>query len=190
MKTNKLIALGLLVATNIILARFLSFYIPLFGTNAIRAGLGHIPIIMAGFLFGPIAGAMVGVAGDVLGTLLFSPFPYFPGFTVSAATIGILSGLLIKLIDKKPFGFIKMLGLVYAVEIPTSVFMNTKFVSMISGVEYTYLLWPRVIGTSILVIGYSVILFVLYNQLIKLDFIVQMRDHPTHKEEIVKTEIS
>ena len=182
MKTNKLIALALLVATNIILTRFLSFYIPIFGANAVRAGLGHVPIILSGILFGPVAGAMVGVVGDVLGTLLFSPFPYFPGFTLSAALIGIISGLLIKLVEKQPVGFIQMLGLVYVAELPTSVFMNTKFISMISGVPYAYLLLPRVATTAVLVIGYSIILFVLYKQLLKLDFIVQMRGQSLQKE--------
>lgn len=175
MKTNKLMALALLVATSIILTRFLSFHLPMFGTNAIRVGLGHVPIILAGILFGPVAGAMVGVVSDILGTLLFSPFPYFPGFTVSAALTGIIPGLLIKLVEKQKVGIVQMLGLVYVTELPTSIFMNTKFVSMISGVPYAVLLLPRVAATAVMVLFYSIILIVLYNQLLKLDFIVQMR---------------
>lgn len=179
-----MVALALLVATNIILARFLSFYIPIFGANAVRAGLGHVPIILSGILFGPVAGAMVGVVGDVLGTLLFSPFPYFPGFTLSAALIGLIAGLLTKLLEKQQLmSFAQMLGLVYAAEIPASVLMNTKFVSMISGVPYTYLLLPRIASTAILAIGYSIVLFLLYKQLSKLDFIIQMRGRSLQKKD-------
>jgi len=176
MKTNKLIALALLVATTIILTRFLSFYIPMFGTNAVRVGLGHVPVILTAILFGPVAGALVGAASDVLGTLLFSPFPYFPGFTLSAALTGVIAGLMIKLLEKyHHVGMVQMLGLVYVAELPTSVFMNTIFLSMISGVPYSYLLLPRVAATAIMVIAYSIILLILYKKLTKLDFINEMR---------------
>lgn len=177
MKTNKLIALALLVATSIILTRFLSFYLPMFGTNAVRVGLGHIPILLTGILFGPIAGAMVGAVSDVLGTLLFSPFPYFPGFTASAALTGIIAGLMMMLLERyHRIGMIQILGLVYVSELPTSVFMNTKFISMISGVPYSYLILPRVASTAVLVLFYSIILLILYKKLIKLDFIAEMKE--------------
>jgi ECF transporter S component (folate family) len=176
MKTNKLIALALLVATSIILTRFLSFYVPFFGANTIRAGLGHVPILLTGILFGPLAGAMVGAVSDVIGTLLFNPLPYFPGFTLSAALTGVIAGLMIKLLEKyHHIGIVQMLGLVYVAELPTSVFMNTYFVSIISGIPYSYLLLPRVAATAIFVIAYSIILLVLYKKLIKLDFLKKMR---------------
>lgn len=173
MKTNKLIALALLVALEIILTRFLSFYVPLFGTTGFRAGFGHVPIILAGLLFGPIAGAMVGITGDVLGTFLFSPFPYFPGFTLSAALLGILSGLIMKLM-KQRISFVKLLVLVYACEFIVSILMNTLFVSMIYGTPYIVLLFPRFISSSIMAVAYTIILYVLYEQLSKLDFIQEM----------------
>lgn len=169
-------ALALLVATSIILTRFLSFYVPIFGTNSIRVGLGHIPIILAGILFGPVAGAMVGAVSDVLGTLLFSPFPYFPGLTFSAALTGLIAGLIMILLEKyHKIGFIHILGLVYLAEIPTSVFMNTWFLSIMYGVKYSYLLLPRVIATAVFVLFYSIIILILYKQLLKLDFVVKLK---------------
>lgn len=58
-----------------------------------RFELVHIPIIVAGFTFGPATGVIVGFMGDFLGGLLagYAPFPII--FPFGYAMVGLLSGL-------------------------------------------------------------------------------------------------
>jgi len=171
MKTNKLMALAFFVAITIILTRFLSFTMFVFGANSIRVGFGHIPIILSGILFGPIAGAMVGAVSDFLGTLLFSPFPLFPGFTLTAALTGFIPGLLFIYFKRKKVTFLKTLGIVYTSEIICSILLNTLWLTMLYGISYSTLIYPRMISSTILTLVYSVIVFILYKKLIKISFI-------------------
>ena len=70
--TRTLATLALLCAMEIILARFCVIWI----TNSIKITFEAIPILMAGILFGPAAGAVVGAVSDILGA-------YFPAWAGS-----------------------------------------------------------------------------------------------------------
>ncbi len=95
--TSVLVKASLLTAISIVLTRFFSYMIPLGGMPALRIGFGNVPLIAAGMMFGPLVGGAVGVVADLIGYVL-NPMggAYFPGFTVSAALYGVLSGLLFK----------------------------------------------------------------------------------------------
>ncbi len=78
---------GILVAAEIILNRFLSF-------NAwnLKIGFAFLPVALAGMIFGPLAGGIVGAMGDLLGAVLFPTGAYFPGFTATALLSGLMYG--------------------------------------------------------------------------------------------------
>lgn len=86
--TRKLVILSFLTALTIILSRFLSIQI-----QVLRIGLEFFPIMVAAILFGPIAGGIVGVVADLIGATLFPAGTFFPGFTISAFTTGLIYGL-------------------------------------------------------------------------------------------------
>lgn len=86
--TRKLVILSFLTALTIILSRFLSIQI-----QVLRIGLEFFPIMVAAILFGPIAGGIVGAVADIIGATLFPAGTFFPGFTISAFTTGIIYGL-------------------------------------------------------------------------------------------------
>ncbi len=79
--------LGVLIAADIILSRFLSF-------NAwnLKIGFSFLPVALGGILFGPLGGAIVGAVGDFLGAILFPIGAYFPGFTATAFVSGLVYG--------------------------------------------------------------------------------------------------
>lgn len=82
-----------MVALNVVLGRF-SIQI----TPEVRLSvLGFIPIAMAGMLMGPLYGALVGAAGDVLNYALFTHAygGYFPGYTLTALLSGVWYGLVL-----------------------------------------------------------------------------------------------
>jgi ECF transporter S component (folate family) len=69
-----------------------------FGGGLFRITFENLPIILSGFLFGPIVGGMVGVATDVLSYLLSGQaYPLNLIVTVGAGLIGVISGLLFRL---------------------------------------------------------------------------------------------
>lgn len=84
---------ALLVAISIVLGRFM-IYIPLFGFPALRFSMTHIPIFVAGALFGPLYGAAAGFLSDIINFLLGAggEAPYHVGFTINAVLVGLISG--------------------------------------------------------------------------------------------------
>ena len=94
--TRMLVTMALLSAIEVVLARFI---VPM-PNPTMRFSIEAVPIIVAGYLYGPVAGAIVGLVGDAVGTL-FSGYGYNPLFAVPPMLIGLCSGLLRHLLYKK-----------------------------------------------------------------------------------------
>ncbi|MBQ3425135.1 MAG: folate family ECF transporter S component, partial [Clostridia bacterium] len=69
MSSKTLVTLALLSAIEVVLARLI---VPMPNATT-RFSIEAVPIIVAGLLFGPVSGALVGLVGDVVGCL-FSGF--------------------------------------------------------------------------------------------------------------------
>lgn len=95
-----LVASALFVAISVILAYF-RIYIPLFGFPSVRFSISEIPIFLAGSLFGPVYGAMVGFASDLISFMLTSSGAYHFGFTLNAILVGFIPGVVFYSIRKK-----------------------------------------------------------------------------------------
>lgn len=67
----------------------------------LRFSLENTPILLAGILFGPVAGMMTGAVGDIVGCI-YCGFGINPMITVGAALIGGVSGLVFCLAKKLP----------------------------------------------------------------------------------------
>lgn len=85
--TYALTVCALLTALSVVLARVLT----LIPAETTRISLEAVPIVLSGLLFGPIPGAVVGFAADLIGCL-FSPFGYNPIFCVPPILYGLLAG--------------------------------------------------------------------------------------------------
>lgn len=171
MKTKKLILSALLIALSIVLTRFMSFYVPIGGSTTVRAGIGHVPILLAGLFLGPVAGAFVGGISDILGVVIFDPYPPFPGFTLSAICLGLISGLCMKFSKKRPLSFKHILLIVFIAEIPASMFINTISAAILYGISFSYLFPIRAVSTIVFSIVYSILVNALYQKLIRLNYI-------------------
>lgn len=86
--TYALTVCALLTALGVVLARVLT----LIPAETTRISLEAVPIVLSGLLFGPIPGAVVGFAADLIGCL-FSPFGYNPIFCVPPILYGLCAGL-------------------------------------------------------------------------------------------------
>lgn len=86
--TKTLTYCAMLAALSVILARLIG----LMPSESSRFSIEAVPIILAGILFGPLPGALVGFAADFVGCL-FSPFGYNPIFSLPPILYGLFGGL-------------------------------------------------------------------------------------------------
>ena len=94
--TYSLTVCALLTAMSVVLARVLT----LIPAETTRISLEALPIVLARLLCGPIPGALVGVAADLIGCL-FSPFGYNPIFCLPPILYGLLAGLVRRYVLEK-----------------------------------------------------------------------------------------
>ena len=95
--TYALTVCALLTALSVVLARVLT----LIPAETTRISLEAVPIVLSGLLFGPIPGAVVGFAADLIGCL-FSPFGYNPIFCVPPILYGLLAGAVRRYVTDRP----------------------------------------------------------------------------------------
>ncbi|MBO5954092.1 MAG: folate family ECF transporter S component [Oscillospiraceae bacterium] len=88
MTTKTLAYCALLAALSVVLARLFN----LMPNESTRFSIEAVPIFLAGMLFGPLSGGLVGFAADFVGCL-FSPYGYNPIFCVPPILYGVFGGL-------------------------------------------------------------------------------------------------
>ena len=94
--TKTLAYCALLAALSVVLARLI---IPM-PDSSTRFSIEAVPIYMAGMLFGPLAGGLVGFSADFVGCL-FSGYGYNPIFALPPILYGVFGGLLRPLFRNK-----------------------------------------------------------------------------------------
>lgn len=88
MTTKTLAYCALLAALSVVLARLI---VPMPNAST-RFSIEAVPIFIAGMLFGPMAGGLVGFSADLVGCL-FSGYGYNPLFCVPPILYGVAAGL-------------------------------------------------------------------------------------------------
>ena len=86
-----------LAALSIICGKYLALSLG----NVLRFSFENLPILLAGMMFGPVAGALVGAVADLVGCLMVG-YTVNPLVTLGAVCVGILGGLLFRLTKKLP----------------------------------------------------------------------------------------
>lgn len=156
---QKIIILGLLIALDVVLTRFLSIQLPFS-----RIGFGFLPIAVVGMLFGPFYGVLAGIAGDLIGISLFPTAPYFIGFTISAAIRGLIYGIFLR---NRPLKFMQIAIASILVSTVVTICLDTTWLHIILGKGYLALLPIRLAqGATMLIIQVALISFV-YESIIK-----------------------
>ena len=149
----KLCAVAILIALQVVIARFLSIQL-----WNLKIGFSFVPVIVAARLFGiPGAMAVYGI-GDVIGSILFPTGPFFPGFTLTALIVGLIFGIFLH----KKITFLRALISVILTQTLCSFLLNSFWISYTSGSPYTALLatrWPQSLGLG--VVMFIFIMFIL-----------------------------
>ena len=95
---HNLVLMAALTAMQIILARFLSIQV----SDTLRISFESIPVVLTGMWLGPLAGAVVAVLADFLGTIIHGYGAWFPPLVLGPMAVGILSGVSTKYIFRSP----------------------------------------------------------------------------------------
>ncbi len=151
--TRRLAVMAMLLALSVIATRLLSIQTPL-----IRIGFGGVPIMLAGLIFGPLAGFVVGVLADLVGFFGFpAGFGYFPGFTLSSGLVGTIAPLVLGE-RRLTSAFWRLLVAVALSQVITSLILGTYWVTLISGKTAFALLPLRVVSQVVTIPTYAVLL--------------------------------
>lgn len=134
-----LVTLAFLTALSVVLSRLLSI-----NAHSVRVGLGNVPILLAGLLYGPFAGALVGFGADITGALLLSSFGYMPLLGLSPVLLGGLPGLLKPLLLRKSASPLRLGAVVFGAEAITSVGWTSYCIHLLYGTPLNELLLIRV----------------------------------------------
>ena len=148
--------MGLLIALSIILTRIASLRIAIGGVEGIRIGLGKLPIILGGIIFGPWAGGLIGALSDLLGYFINPMGAYMPHFTLTSALTGIIPATILILIRKKNEPNIFDLGIAITTgQVITSIILIPYFLNTLFGIPWKVLMLPRIISEPIQIFIYT-----------------------------------
>ncbi len=139
--TKTLTTLGLLIAVEVVLSRFLSI-------NAwnIKIGFSFVPVVVAAILYGPLAAGTVAALGDFIGATLFPIGAYFPGFTLTAFLTGLVFGFFLH----KKQDLAHTAAAVLINQLLLSLLLNTLWISVLYGAPYGPTLVSRLVQCGIL----------------------------------------
>ena len=157
MSTKMLVTLALLSAVEVVLARFI---VPM-PNPTMRFSIEAVPIIVAGYLYGPVAGAIVGLVGDAVGTL-FSGYGYNPLFAVPPMLIGLCAGLMRPMLYKK-VSFLRILATFLPAVIVGSVLWQSYWLSFFYGTHsFVWFLGSRAVQFAITSVVNAAVIFGLF----------------------------
>ena len=131
--------LALLIASEVVLSRFLSI-----SMWNLKLGFAFVPVVIAAMYFGPLAAGIVAALADFIGAILFPIGPYFPGFTLSQFLMGLTFGFFLYKKDGMPNIVISAI----IAEMIISLFLSTYWVSVLYGTPFAALL-PTRIGQAV-----------------------------------------
>ena len=158
---------ALLIALNVILTRVGSFRIGGGGVELVRIGFGGFPVIFAGIIFGPFAGGIVGAIGDIVGMLINPMGEFLPHFTLNAALLGIIPGIvMLKCNDKKCMtSFWKLLLAISAGQIISSIIVWAYFMNILFGATMKAILPVRIASQLVNIPIYMYMTKILLNRI-------------------------
>ncbi len=156
--SHKITTMGLLIALSIILTRIASLRIAIGGVEGIRIGLGKLPIILGGIIFGPLAGGLIGAFSDLLGYFVNPIGVYMPHFTLTSALTGIIPATILVLMKKDEPNIFDLGIAITTGQVITSIILIPYFLNILFGLPWKVLILPRIVSEPIQVFIYTYII--------------------------------
>ncbi len=151
---KRLVMNSMLIALSVVLTRYLSIRIPFFGVEGVRIGVGALPIFLAGFMYDPVDGFVVGALADVAGFLVSPIGAYMPQFTLTSALTGWIPAMVYKYAFKRKLTFVSLMVATGIGQFITDIIMVPYFLNSLFGVPYAVLMPSRFVGFPVMLFVY------------------------------------
>lgn len=153
--SHKITTMGFLIALSIILTRVASLRVAIGGVEGIRIGLGRLPIILGGVIFGPLAGGLIGAFSDLLGYFISPIGVYMPHFTLTSALAGIIPATILILMRKDEPNVFDLGIAITAGQVIISIILIPYFLNILFGLPWKILIPPRIVSEPIHIFIYT-----------------------------------
>lgn len=154
---KRLSMMAMLVALQIVLSKFLMLQV----TSSVRLSIDSVPILLSGIWFGPLAGGIVGLLSDLLGTLLFPTAGlYYPPLTIAFLLIGVSAGLFGRLIKTERALFRAAL-IVVPSEIIGSLLAKSAALALLLHLPFPSMLAARALPVGIIMFANTLLVLIL-----------------------------
>ncbi len=160
---NNLVKAAMLTALSIILSRILGIQL----TQDIKISFGTLPLMLSGILFGPLLGALSGLAADLIGIMINLGGAYHPGFTLGAVLTGMVPGIMFKYGKRKDISnkVLILLVIIFVYGINHGL-LTPLWLTQLYGTPYKVLLAGRAIKVIPDAIINYILLLLIYERLI------------------------
>ena len=125
-RTQTITTAGLLLAIQMVLSSYGVIEV----TDSLKISLAHLAVAPTAILFGPVVAGIQGALSDILGFMLKPTGPYFPGFTLTAALLGVIYGMLLYKTKRTTWQIILARVIVCVF---VNIGLNTVFLTMLYG---------------------------------------------------------
>ena len=148
-KLKKVILSALLLSLFIIFNRFLSIKTPI-----LIISLSFIPVMMAALWLGPVYSTIIAALGDFLAAILWPMGPYFIGFTISNALVGLIYGLFLynkgKALSTGKLIALLIISCVIA-RVGVELFLTAKWIQILYNKAYGAVLTSRLVAQLVMI---------------------------------------
>ena len=147
-RARKVILIAVLIATTIILQRFLAIRTPIIQVNFML-----VPILLAGIMLGWSSTMFIAVMADLIGALLFPSGSFFWGYTITATLTGLTAGICLYHSDGMKLDSRLIVRLIICIVIITGLFngcLNTIWILITSGSASNIIVPIRIIKQLIM----------------------------------------
>lgn len=136
---RKIVFLALLISMGVVLKIF-KIPVPILGLT-----FTGFPPIIAGVIFGPASGFIVGVFSDFLGFIFRPTGPFMPHFMLTAGLTGAIPGLVLYFFKKNDLTFWHYLAAIFAGQTVTSIIMVPYFLNILFGLPFKVKFYEAII---------------------------------------------
>lgn len=159
-RNKKIIITAILLATQIVLSRFLSIKTPI-----LKISFAFVPSILCAIWLGPKWTVLLNVFADIIGATLFPTGAFFIGYTISTAISGLIYGLLLYKNEERKYTdkqfFIRLIIAIVLVTCISNIGLNTLWISITTGKAFVVLLGARIVKEIVMIpIQLAVVLFI------------------------------
>lgn len=159
LNTRQLVRFAMFIMIQVIFTQFIGITTPI-----LRLSFTYLAMAWIGYFYGWKIGALIAIAGDLAGMVIYPKDFYFVGFTLSAMVSGALYGLLQNVAAKD---LAKRVLLITVLDnVVVNLLMNTLWLNLVYGQALNVLLLPRFLkmGLSIPIMYFSTLKLVQYLQ--------------------------